>query len=305
MEQNTMRIAFIWQGLNGRYGYWKDGLYAAMKLLEEEHEVKYFDFPLDGIHEFKTDVVLYWEAPCTLKGQHAENYKSVIDLPYKKALLFAGGPVEVTTCYGFDLYFVESKINEEEFETLGLPWNRAFGVNTQIMNPTNLYGRKKWDGIIHATFADWKRHTLFAEALGNKGLAVGRLQEFDRNGYNRCKELGVDVMGEQTPEEIAKLINDSYAVVNTSSFWGGGQRCTLEAMACGVPVIVMKDSPKNCEFVEESGAGIVVEPDAQAIRDAIEASKLMSGMRGYEYVQDKWTETNYANNLLKGISQIT
>jgi glycosyltransferase involved in cell wall biosynthesis len=300
-----MKIAFIWQGFDGRYKYqWRDGLAAAMKLIEQEHEVRYFDFPLDGIHDFKPDVVLYWESPCTLRGKDAANYQSVIDLPYPKALLFAGGPVDKDICHGFDLYFVESEINEREFEALGLPWKRAFGVNTQVMKPMNL--PKKWDGILFATFAGWKRHELFADALGNKGLAVGRVQETDMSGYNRCMERGVEVMDEQTPEELAKLINQSDVAVNTAEFWGGGQRCTLEAMACGIPVIVTSDSPKNCEFVEESGFGVIVPPEVEPIKLAIEMIKEGQPFesQGVDYIQSKWTEKHYADSLLEGIKQI-
>jgi glycosyltransferase involved in cell wall biosynthesis len=298
-----MRIAFIWQGLDGRYKYhWRDGLYAAMKLIEQKHEVRYFDFPLTDIHEFKPDVVLYWEACCTIDSKDGDNYRSVLALPYKKALLFAGGPVNARNAQGFDLYFVESKLNEEEFEALGLPWKRAFGVNTQIMKPMNV--PKVWDGMIHATFADWKRHALFAEALENKGLAVGRVQDHDRNGYNRCLELGTTVLNERFPEDIARLINESHTVVNTASYWGGGQRCTLEAMACGIPVIVMSDSPKNREFVEESDAGIVCEPTPEAIRDAIERATDYQGVSGKHYVRDKWSERHYAEALLAGIKEI-
>jgi glycosyltransferase involved in cell wall biosynthesis len=298
-----MKVAFVWSGLDGRYKYnWRDGLYAAMKLIEKDHEVRYYDFPLDGIHDFKPDVVLYWEAPCSLRGPEAVNYQSVIDLPYKKALLFAGGPVDRQICYGFDLYFVESRINEEEFNALGLPWKRAFGVNTQIMKP--MKEEKKWNGILHATFAGWKRHELFAEALGKRGLAVGRVQENDRNGYNRCKELGVTVMDEVLPEELAKLINQSHAVVNTAEYWGGGQRCTLEAMACGIPVIVMKDSPKNCEYVEESDGGIIVDPEPDKIRQAVNHITDDHGKRGKKYIESMWTERHYADALLEGIAQI-
>jgi glycosyltransferase involved in cell wall biosynthesis len=304
-----MKIAFIWQGFDGRYKYaWRDGLYAAMQLIEKEHEVKYFDFPLQSMEEFNPDVVLYWESPLTLKGENARNYQSVLDLPYKKALLFAGGPVKQDLCYGFDLYFVESKINEEEFQALGLPWKRAFGVNTQIMKPMQL--EKKWDGILHATFAGWKRHELFADALGDKGLAVGRVQDSDRNGYNRCVERGVEVVDEQVPEELAKLINQSHVVVNTAEYWGGGQRCTLEAMACGIPVIVMSDSPKNMEYVVESGAGYGCDPRVEEIQRRIQAIVEVQslakqiGQEGVAYVQSKWTERHYADALLEGINSI-
>lgn len=309
-----LKVALIWQGFSGRYGQWQDGLYAAMKLLEQEHEVKYFDFPLKDIHEFKPDIVLYWEAPVTNKGRDADNWFSVCALPYKKALLFAGGPLKAIDVKDFDLVFVESLINEEDCEREGIPYKRAFGVNTQIMKPIDT--PKLYDGFMQATFADWKRHTLFAQALGDKGAVAGRKQEHDLNGYNECVKRKVTIFDEQPAEEVAKLINQSYAVVNTSEYWGGGQRCTLEAMACGVPVIVMADSPKNREFVEESNGGLVVVPDEVQIRAAVAHLKNAPrvkidglgltnvGMCGYQYVKRYWSEFEYRDSLLEGINSI-
>lgn len=299
-----MRLAFIWQGFDGRYGHWRDGLWAAMQLLEKEHEVKYFDFPLKDIDEFNPDVVLYWEAPSTILGKDRDNYLSVCFLPYKKCLLFAGGPIKREWLTPFDLVFVESRINEEELDSLGIKWKRAFGVNTQLMKPLNL--QKKHDGFMHATFAGWKRHELFADALQSKGVVAGRKQDHDWNGYDRCVKQGVTILPEQPAEEIAKLINQSYCVVNTSEYWGGGQRCTLEAMACGVPVLVMDDSPKNCEYVEESGGGAIVKPDPEQIRLRLEYIKLHPelGTHGFDYVKRYWTEQHYATALLGGIYSI-
>lgn len=302
-----MKIAFFWNGLDGRYKYhWRDGLYAALKIIELEHEVRYYDTKrVEEVHDFKPDVVLFWEAPCSLRGKDATDYLAVLNLPYKKALLFAGGPVSADICHGFDLYFVESQLNEVEFEALRLPWKRAFGVNTQIMRPMSL--PKQYDGFMQATFAGWKRHELFADALGKGGCVAGRKQETDMNGYNHCVDRGVEILPEVDAETIARLINRSHAVVNTAEYWGGGQRCTLEAMSCGVPVIVMSDSPKNCEFVYESGGGIIVDPNPEDIRGAIRAVKESGsamGQAGREYVQSRWTEKHYADALLEGIKQI-
>lgn len=299
-----MKIAFVWQGFDGRYGKWKDGLWAAMQLLDKEHEVKYFDFPLKGLTDFNPDVVLYWEAPVTNKGQNADNWFSVCALPYKKALLFAGGPLKAIDVKDFDLVFVESQINEEDCEREGIPYKRAFGVNTQIMKPS--FAEKKYDGFMQATFADWKRHTLFAQALGNKGCVAGRKQEHDLNGYNECVKRKVVMFDEQPAEEVAKLINQSYAVVNTSEYWGGGQRCTLEAMACGVPPIVMSDSPKNVEFVRESGFGEVVEPTAERIKQIVEWTIMnpQDPNKGVEYISKYWSEFEYRDSLLEGINSI-
>lgn len=299
-----MKVAFCWQGFDGRYKYhWRDGLYAAMKLLEQEHEVRYFDFPLTGMHDFKPDVVLYWEAPVTQNGKDAANWFEVCNLPYKKALLFAGGPLKAMDVKDFDLVFTESAINDEECERQSIPFKRAFGVNTQIFKPQAL--EKKYDAFMQATFAGWKRHELFAESVGGMGAVAGRKQEHDTNGYDRCVQKGVSIFEEQPAETIATLINESYCVLNTAEYWGGGQRCTLEAMACGAPVIVMADSPKNREFVEESNAGLIVEPNPEAIKEAIlEIKHGFVTSFGPAYIKSKWTEQHYADALLTGIQSI-
>lgn len=301
-----MRISFIWQGLDGRYKYhWRDGLYAAMRLLETENEVKYFDFPLVGLEEFNPDVILYWEAPCTINGRDKENYEAVCALPYKKALLFAGGPLKADWVKDFDLVFVESQVSEEDCERQGIPYRRAFGTNTEIFKPDSFI--KLYDGFMQATFADWKRHDLFASALGERGLVAGRKQDHDLNGYRACEKAGVKILPEQLPNVVAMLINKSYVVVNTAAEMGGGQRCTLEAMACGIPVVVMSDSPKNREFVEASGAGVVCDPTPESIRAAIRECKENSNemsLKAIQYTYNNWTEFHYATALLLGIKSI-
>lgn len=300
-----MKIAFIWQGFDGKYGVWRDGLYAAMKLLEQTNEVKYFDTSrVKDIYDFEPDVVLYWEAPCTFAGKDRLNYWAVQQLPFKKALLFAGGPIKEEWLEGFDLFFVESRINEQEFEALGKPWKRAFGVNTQIFKPEKQ--PKVFDGVFQATCASWKRHWLGAEALHEKYAVMGRYQETDPTGFMRVREQGGLVLPEQSAEGVNALINASHTVINSSDYWGGGQRSTLEAMAAGIPVIVMEDSPKNREYVEESGFGWVVDPKPQAIKDAVEITKTLNykGDFGVKYVHSKWTEKHYADALLSGIQSI-
>lgn len=290
-----MKIAFFWQGIDGRYGVWRDGLFAAMKHIEKQHEVRYYEPCDESVREFNPDWVLYWEAACTINSKDKDKYLWVCNLPYKKALLFAGGPVRSDWMYYFDHIFVESQVNADECAVYGLPYSTAFGVNEELFVPVEV--PKVYDGIMQATFADWKRHDLFAKALGNKGLAVGRKQEFDLNGYNECVARGVNIKPETYGNELVELINSSHTVVNTSNIQGGGQRCTLEGMACDIPVIVMSDSPKNREFVEESGVGLVVEPNPEAIREAIEKLKGKPG--GRDYVMSKWTSKHYAEAILK------
>ena len=293
-----LHVGLVWQGFNGRYGVWRDGLYASMKRIEETHYVHYFE-PWDDFRGM--DVLLYWEAPCTTLGENSAYYKKVQNTPIRKALLFAGGPIEAQWLWGFDHVFVEGEFNKREFDALGIENSIAFGVNDEIFKPQKQ--QKVFDGFMQATFAGWKRQPLFAEALGERGLLCGRYQETDQSPW-RDSSKAVR-LPEMPAEGVASLINASHCVVNTAEYWGGGQRCTLEAMACGVPVVVMSDSPKNREFVEESGAGLVCDPNPDSIRKAVEDIKGWSEeekQRGIGYIKEKWTSKHYADNLLKFIN---
>lgn len=294
-----MKVAFIWYGITGRYGHWNDGLYWAMKELEKEYEVTYHE-PTDEIPE--DAIVLFWEAPCTLAGQNHAWYKRVQDLPNKKALLFAGGPIKKEWVEGFDHVFVESKINLDEFTALGVPCSTAFGVNAEMFKPMGV--EKKWDAIHQGTSASWKRQWLGAEAFGEKMLLVGRFQAEDPFPFQESERLGATVLPEQPYEEVARLLNASRVLAQTADYWGGGQRATLEAMACDVPVICMTDSPKNREYVEESGFGEVVEPSAPQIKAAFERIQANPPQGGRDYVLSKWTHHHYAENLMKVINTL-
>lgn len=299
-----MDIAFIWKGSSDEhtFSHWNDGLRQAMRIIEGKHSVTYHE-PSDDI---EADVLLYWEAPCTLNNPHiAWEYRKVQENNNRKALLFAGGPMLREGLEGFDMIFTESQINDDELEMMGLPYKRAFGINDTIFKPLNL--EKIYDGYHPATCASWKRQGLLCKSLKEKAIVTGRDQETDPQPFIDCREAGSTVLLEQPYEEVNKILNQSWALVNTSEFWGGGQRATLEAMSSGTPVVVMSDSPKNVEYVSESGAGIVVEPNEQAIRDAVEEIKKWTPeqrMRGIKYIQSKWTAQHYANALLSWMESV-
>lgn len=295
-----MKIAFLWQGISDPVirDHWKDGLYAAMKLVEKEHEIVYRE-PWDNLED--VDFILYWESPCTANGKNGAHYNAVRKMKKPKIMLFSGGPVRYEDCEGFDLFLVESKINEEEFQKIGLPWLRAFGVNTDIFKPVKV--EKKYDGIHHGASASWKRQWLMADALGEKALVIGREQPEDMHPFNESRRLGATVIGQTEYVDLPKYICSAHTMCQTSEYWGGGQRATLEAMACGIPPIVMSDSPKNREYVEESGFGLVCEPNAQSIKTAVEELKNhpQDPNIGINYVLSKWTPKHYADKILQAI----
>lgn len=301
-----MNIAFVWQGVSDEdtRNKWKDGLRYAIDKIAKTHTVDFFE-PWQDIIGY--DVILYWEAPITAQGQNAPHYNKVRQNPTQKALLFAGGPIRKEWVTGFDLLFLESKINEKECDDLGIPWYHAFGVNTEEFSVTQRNTKeKKYDGMLHGTCASWKRQWLIGEAFGNRGCVIGKGQDSDPYPFNRCRELGAGVFPESSPSVIKDLMQDSVALVNCCDYWGGGQRATLEAMAVGLPVVCCNDSPKNIEFIEESGFGRIASPDVHSIRQAVEDLKQNppDPKIGIEYVRAKWSGDVYAEQLLEGIKKI-
>lgn len=302
------KIAFVWLGFNGVYGHWDDGLRESLRILEADgNEIKFFEpFQIGKIFEFDPDVVLYWEAPQTHdSGENGKHYQGIMNLPFKKALLFAGGQIREEWVNGFDMVFTESAINEDEFNLIGIPNMRAFGINDRIFKPEKQ--PKIWDACMQGTFASWKRQQLFSSALKEKGVCCGRKQKTDIEPFRQCWLNKTAIFDEMSYPNVSSLINMSHTVVNTADYWGGGQRCTLEAMACGVPVIVMSDSPKNMEYVEKSGAGIICDANEDSIRNAIARAKAdheTFGKNGIEYIKNNFTAKHYADSLMNGINQI-
>lgn len=292
-----MRIGFLWEGYRLHYGKrFQDGLYLALQHLKKRHVVRGFEPNEEAmIHGFRPDVILYWGALC-------EKFKPLVaSYPYKKAICYAGGPIVEDNVHGFDLYFVESEVNEKDFTAFGKPWMRAFGVNEEIFKPSN--APKKYDAAYWGTHALWKGNDLFAEAVGPKGISIGQFQEHEKECYLIPMELGCEVYPEMPREKLVEYINQSHTALNCSNVWGGGQRMTLEAMACNIPPIVMNGSPKNMEYVQESGVGLIVDPDIDQIREAIEKLKGQE-CKGRDYIMSKWSSHHYADALEKGLKQI-
>lgn len=300
---NKPSISFCWQGLSQKqiYGQWGDGLEGAMRIIEKEYTVFY----QEPWEEIKGDIILYWESPVTECGKDRENYVKIKHNPKPKILLFAGGQIKREWVDGFNLLLVESRINEEECEALGIPWMRAFGVNTEKMKPEKQ--PKVFDAVFPSTCAGWKRQALFSRALKEKGVLCGRFQESDPIGFITARANNTAIFNELPYHAVNSLYNMAHCCVNTSDYWGGGQRTTLESLATNTPVIVMADSPKNREYIEESGCGLVVEPNEEDIRKAIEEIKTWSQERkekGRDYILKKYSHEIYAKQIIEGINKI-
>lgn len=219
------------------------------------------------------------------------------------ALAFTGGP--------FDDYedvpnviFVESQVYYDRFKNNGRNVKRAFGTNTDIFKPTPQ--PKIFDACYPATMAKWKRSDLFAEAMGKRGIACGWFQPHEPEVWQAYQKHGCALLHHQNAESVNLIYNMSKTCVITAGSDGGCQRTVLEAMAVGIPPIVMSDSDKTTEYVKEAGFGLIVDPNAQAIRNAVDRliKSPQDPKKGWDYINSKYTQQHYAKALYDGISEI-
>lgn len=311
-----MKIAVVhdWEPSVEQELTWRDGLCAAIRELGTRHEVKFWTcgegmvlrhpyFPIhfsndipSEVRDFNPDVILHW-ADCT-----RPNAMPLKALGKPMALCFAGGDTMRDNTMLFDHFFVESSVYKARFESMGKSVSIAFGTNTDLFQPTK--SARYFDAIFPATFALWKRHKLFADAVhGLRTVAVGyQYQDHEQECWQICRDAGVLILPHISAEALRTLYAASKCVVITSNHQGGSQRTVLEAMAMNIPVIVMNDSDKTTEYVREGG-GWIVDPEPSEIRRAIDS---LSGVpiKTRDYVLSKWSHIKYAEALEHGLQSI-
>ena len=309
-----MKIAFIhdWE-VDWRQEFdWRDGLAAAVRILADRHELKFWVcgspaaiphpyFPIHvsnniptEVEAFNPDVILMW-GDCT-----RPNAEPLSKLGIPMALCFAGGDTQGHTNQYFDHFFVESQTYLDSFEVQGKSVSRAFGTNTALFEPLN--APKHFDALFPATYCTWKRHRLFNAAT--KGLRAATAGYMIPGGqeawcYEETMKSGAMVLPHVSAEALRYLFAASKTCVITSRSDGGSQRTVLEAMSMNIPVIVMRDSDKTSEYVREGG-GYIVMPEAHVIHETIEAVKDVP-VNTRDYIVSKYSETHYADALEAGL----
>jgi hypothetical protein len=231
-----MKILFVYY--NSQPEFWKDGLYAALKLLEKDHDITYCNLYSEEISLDGIDFVLGWGA----FGSPA--YNALLDIDKPKGLCIGGNAIAPSREDEFDVLFYETPWYED---TIKHHPNivHAFGTNTDIFKAITT--PEIFDVLSVGSFSLWKRHEKLTLMKGAR-LVVGEIQK-----DNMQESLfiigslvidGVGVMGMVPPETLAYLYNVSSRVYVPADIIGGGERTVLEARACGRPVFVENDNPK-------------------------------------------------------------
>jgi len=293
----------------------KDGFLKALQVLRDrdgwevtffkKHE-ETFSFDHDCVKlQFQPDVkqaILDWKPDATL---HFGDFSRPILGEMKEtglpmAMCLTGGLFD-THIDVPQIVFVESTSYLDWLKSRGVNAVRAFGTNTEVFKP--LPQPKIWDACFPATFAAWKRHDLFAEAMGSRGVACGWWQPHEPQTVEVCQKYGVTLLHHQNAESTNLIYNASRTCLVTSDSSGGSQRTILEAMACNIPVIVNARSEKCSEFIGECGVGAIEEPSIERFRQAVDEWKDRE-VNTRDFIISNYSEYIYADKLKEGISSI-
>lgn len=295
----------------------KDGILRALSVFRDEYgwETKFIKKSEPG--SFKHAYVDFEYALNVKEAVLAEEPDAILvfgDLsrPLLGELRDCGIPIAIAFSGGLydefedvpDVIFVESQVYYDRFKKNGRNVIRAFGTNTDIFKPFSQ--PKIFDACYPATMATWKRPELFAKAMGKRGIACGWFQPHEPHVWQTYQKHGCALLHHQNAESVNLIYNMSHTCVITADSTGGCQRTVLEAMAVGIPPVVMKDSDKTTEYVKESGYGVIVEPDVTEIRRVV--GKLirhpLDPQLGQDYINSKYTHHHYAEAMRKGIEGI-
>lgn len=222
--------------------FWKDGLYAALKLLPFEVEMHNWAFNQNQPHS--CDFLLGWGAFNSKPWQIVLNAQNNA----KKGLCIAGNAVPPIRADEFDVLFYETNWYKPKIAHHKNIF-KAFGANTNIFEPNS--DRKVFNIISVGAFANWKRQRKVAGKKGEK-LVVGEIQENNLlESYGIITDLlaeGVVISGFVTPERLNELYNISRTAYIPADISGGGERAVLEARLCNLLVEVEDDNPKLKEL---------------------------------------------------------
>ncbi len=249
-KTNRLKILFVYD--HEYPNLWRDGLWAALKILEKEFDITYHNLKTDQIYYgFDFDFVLGWGGFNSPVDKQMSNLDEIFwSLDYekiKKGLCIGGNAFPYHP--GYDVLFYETDWVKDYLKLEG-NCVKAFGVNMDIYHEYE-DRLKVFDYISVGAFASWKRHFLLR---GKKGLrlAIGQIQrnnpEESMGIINGLLYDGIMVSDMVAPEQLADLYNASDICYISSDIMGGGERAILEARSCGTGVECENDNPKLKEL---------------------------------------------------------
>lgn len=273
IKKNKKKVLFVF---DHKYSnLLRDGLWAALKILDEEFDIDRYNLYEENyelVFDFKKyDFILGWGAFGSPVDQAMTIIKSKIK-GIRMGLCLAGNASPIPTVNIYDVIFHETEwVKDNYLKNVKGNLIHAFGVNTDVYNKWE-EAPIIWDWLSVGSFSYWKRHERMVAKSGTK-LIVGEIQRDNwQESFDIISDLllaGVGVMDMVYPVKLRNIYNCSGTVYVPADINGGGERCVLEALACGRPVEVERDNPKLEELV-----------NGQIFDSHYYANKLKEGIKG-------------------------
>lgn len=229
---------------------WRDGLWAALNILEKDFEIERFNIAkADRPPIWNHDFLLGWGAFKSRVDTFIQKSKDMF--PFVKCgLCIAGNAFPPDGMEKYDVLFYETEWYKPQIENHPNIIH-AFGINTQIYNPTP-NPVKIWDYLSVGAFALWKRLDKLIDKPGTK-FVIGEIQRDNaQESWNIIVDLlasGIAVSDMVYPTRLREIYNASRCVYIASTLEGGGERAVLEGRACGCRVEIESDNPKLEELI--------------------------------------------------------
>ena len=292
-----MKIAFVWPFDKAKWilPYWRDGLRAAIEEIEKKHTVDWFIGPDIPDIPDSYDAILTWTDSNDAHILAFSSYKAK-----KGIFLTTDLGLNYDNLKHYDVVFAEAQPVVSACKSVGLNCYKAFATDTSFFKPERK--PKLFDAFYPATFSPWKRQHLFAQAVGDRGLALGTVQPDGAEEYRACQEAGVRTIIGYLPYDFMRDLYNMSRVVMVTGYEGSG-RTILEAMSCDVPVIVAGDNEKATSYVKEAGKGYIVAPRPEALSEAFEKALALKGekVNTRPFVEAFYSPQEYAKTILKGL----
>lgn len=267
-----MKIAFVWyfDKASQVYDNWRDGLRAAMEIIEQDHKVAWY---LDKtLPEEEYDFILFWD------DSNSDFFKELLRYDCPKGICLTTWPHNLDNLRMLDVVYVESKPIYEYLRAQGIRTILAFGTDTDFYTPDP--NRKKDIPYFYpATFSPWKRQSAIAH-LGEDLLCIGTIQPDGKKEYQACVDNNVRVEVGYFP---AEKIQDCYQRARNVKIPAihGSERTVLEAMSCNILPHVNPDNERAKSYVRE-----FTDSGYELPRD---------------FVIENYSHKKYAKDLLRGM----
>ena len=273
MAKKIKKICIVWYWGRAKeiFPQWRDGLRAAMEILEKKYDV---DWILGEIEpEDKYDFILVWsdDEPALLQ----KDYKCPMGLVYGSTFV-----PDVSKLRKLKVVYVENTITYELMRRDTIRAIKAFGTDTGFFSPDKT--KKDIKYFFPGTFSPWKCQQDIS-GLGKHLTCVGEVQHDGQKQLQACKNTGVNIIPKNvSAKEIRDLYRRAEKVIIPADY--GSERTVLEAMSMDIlPTILSEKNDRAKTYLKE-------------FKD--------SGMDSpREFIKKFYSAQHYADQLIRGIEE--